>query len=430
MKNKIKSMSAIIALNVVIVIILVYFIAQYSKTTDNSIETERADLKINQDIVEIYGYIFRNEELIFSQGGSVNYLVENGRKVGKNQVVAQSQRNAADFSMKDQIEALTEKLDILSKSNINLDFVAINIDRIESDSQLIYLNMLQSIENGRFKDAGKNRNELLILLNKKQLITGEVSGSSFENLINSATERKRQLETQMAVSGVGSDAVYSDKSGIFYSRVDGYENYFTADALKTLDFDKFGELIKKEPDINILKSAVGKVAYDFNWYLVCKIEKTKNADFTIGKKYDIIYPFSSNRTFESALVRQIDSVDSNEAILVFETMSVPFDFDFSRKQTIQIVFSEVRGIRVPEEAVQVAEREDGTSAEGVYIKKGGIVIFRELPKEECLAKFDGYYIYLEPSKRPTDGSVVGKLQLYEDIITAGKNLYDGRAVDY
>ncbi|MCL1858985.1 MAG: hypothetical protein FWF92_07090 [Oscillospiraceae bacterium] len=428
MKSKLKSVVSIIALNAFLITITVYFLLQYTKTAGNSIETERADMEIRQDIVEIYGYIFRNEEIIYSIGGnSVNYLVDNGVKVGKNQLVALSQQNSADFSMKDQITALTEKLDILNKSNINLEFVTTNIEKINRDSHSMYLNMLQSIENGRFKDAGKSRTEFLILLNKKQLITGEISGSRFENIINSAEEKKSLLESQMSVSGIGASEVYSNKSGIFYARVDGYENSFTADIVKTLDFDKFDELIKKDPDSNILNNALGKVAYDFNWYLICKTQKNKTFDFTDGKKYDIIYPYSSNRTIESVLIRQIGGADSDEIILIFETAAIPFDFDFSRKQTIQIVFNEISGIKVPEEAIHIIEREDGTAAEGVYIQKGNLVVFRELPKNECLAKFDGYYLYLEPSKRPETGG--GKLQLYEDIITAGKNLYDGKAID-
>ena len=428
MKNKLKSWASVIVLNAFLITAAIYFLYQYAKTTGNSIETERADIEIRQDIVEIYGYIFRNEEIIYSIGGnSVNYLIDSGVKVGKNEAVALSNPNSADFSMKDQITALTEKLDILNKSNINLDFVATNIEKIDKDSHTMYLSMLQSIEKSKFKDAGKNRNEFLILLNKKQLITGEISGGKFDGIINSTEDRKKQLEDQMYISEIGAVEVYSNKSGIFYSRVDGYENYFTADSAKNIDFDKLDGLIKKQPDVSILDNALGKVAYDFNWYLVCKTEKSKTFDFITGKKYNIIYPFSSNRAIESVLYKQIDSTESNEVILIFETSSVPFDFDFSRKQTIQIVFSEIRGLKVPEEAIYIIEKDDGTSVEGVYIQKGNIVVFRELPKNECLAKFEGHYLYLEPLKRPETGG--GKLQLYEDIIVAGKNLYDGKAVN-
>ena len=430
MKINFKSLGIKVILNAILIAVMFYFLYQYSQTSGKFIETERADMEIRQNIIETYGYIFRNEEIIYSPGGgSVNYLVENGRKVGKNQIVAQSNQTTADFSVKDRIAALNDKLDILYKSNINLDFVTTNIDKIDGDAYHIYINMLQSVEKGRIRDAGKNRNELLVLLNKKQLITGEVSGIAFNNLINSAEETKRQLESQLAGSGTGAVDVYTVKSGTFYSRVDGYENYMTAEALKTLDFEKFGEFIKQEPDYDIINRALGKVAYDFNWYLVCKITKNKDVDFIAGKKYNIIYPFSSNKSIESVLNRQIDGADSDEVILIFETMSAPFDFDYSRKQNIQIVFNEVRGIKVPEQAMHIITKEDGTSAEGVYILKGSLVFFRELPKKECIGKFDGYYLYLEPEKRKSDEGPVGKLQLYEDIITAGKDLYDGKSID-
>lgn len=423
-----KSLGIKVFLNAVLIVVTGYFLFQYVKTSGNSFETERADMEIRQDIVEIYGYVFRNEELIYSPGGSsVNYLAENGQKVGKHQLVAQSRNTAADFSVKDQIAELTEKLDILNKSNLNLEYVKINIEKIENDSHLMYVDMLKNIENGKIKDAGRQRDDFLILLNKKQLITHEVSENFFDGIINSAEERKRQLETQASAAGTGGSDVFSNKSGIFYSRVDGYENYLTADIIKTLDFNKFDELIKQEPDSNILNNALGKVAYDFNWYLVCKMKKNKDIDFSIGTKYNIIYPFSSNKSIESVLYKQIDGAASDEVILIFETASIPVDFDFSRKQMIQIVFNEVGGIKVPEEAMQIVEREDGTAAEGVYILKGNLVVFRELPKNECLGKFGGYYLYLEPSKRPETGG--GKLQLYEDIIIAGKDLYDGKAVD-
>jgi hypothetical protein len=437
--QNLKSFAVSGVLFVVLIAVMIFFLFQYLNTTDPYIETERADIEIRQNIVETYGYIFRNEEIIYSPGGytpaggdtpagrAVNYLVENGDKVGKNQLIAQSSETASDFSVKDRITILDEKLDIMHKSNINLDFVTTSVDKINSDTHIIYMSMLQSIEKGKVKDAGKNRNELLILMNKKQLITGEVSSIAFESLIYSLEDNKRQLEAQIIGSGIGGVQVFSNKSGIFYSRIDGYEDYLTADELKTLDFTKFDELIKQSPDGNIINNAVGKVAYDFKWYLVCKIKKNKNIDFIDGKKYNIIYPYSSNKIIESVLSKQIDSADSGEVILIFETMAAPSDFDFSRKQAIQIISDEIKGIKVPEEALHVIKKPDGTTAEGVYILKSNVIFFRELPKEECIARFDGYYLYLEPAKRPEKGG--GKLLLYEDMITAGKDLYDGKAID-
>ena len=493
-----------ILFNVLFIVITVYFLIQFFNTTGSAaVETERADLEIRQEIIELTGYIFRNEEVLYSPGGqSVHYLAEDGQKVSKAQIVAQLNNAAYDYSVKEQINALEKKLDIYKKSNINLEFVTTNIDKIDRDSNIFYSEMLKNLKKNRIKAAVRNRDEMLVLLNKKQIITKEAGGAIFTNLISAAEKQKAQLESRMISSGGVYADVLSNKSGIFYSGTDGYENYFTGDAVKTLDLDIFGELISKSPDNGVLSNAIGKVAYDYNWYLACKFEKTeknKNTEFVIGRTYNIIYPYSSNKFIPSKLTNKIEKYNSNEILLVFETMTAPSDFDFSRKQTIQIVFNEIRGIRVPQEAMVVIDKKDlnapepAPSAEeketdengnniiggfgafieaivaaettdaaavrekekaaeaepetetdengntirrfisedtvkGVYILRGNVVVFRRLPDSEHLATFDGYYIYADPNSRSDKGER-GELQLNEDIIVAGKDLYNGKVVN-
>ncbi|MCL2096582.1 MAG: hypothetical protein FWH10_06730 [Oscillospiraceae bacterium] len=433
MKNILKYAAYKIFVGLILAVVMVYSIFQYWKTMGSLIETERADLEVRRSVTEIYGYIFRNEEIIYSSGGnSVNYLTDNGGKVGRNQRIARIHHTFSDLSAREEINETDKRLYILNASNINLDFVNSNIsgiERIDADSNAVYTEMMKNISSGKIRDAGKNRDELLIMLNKKQLINGTLSSGIFDNLIAEADEKKRTLTQSASGSGAGASDVYSNRAGIFYHTADGYENYFTGDSVKTLDFEKFGELMEKEPDVNILNGALGKTAYDFNWYLVCKTEKSSAADFTAGRTYDIVYPFSYNKSIPSVLTRRIDGADLNsgEAILVFEASSIPVDFDFSRKQTIQIVRSEVSGIKVPVEALHIVTGEDGETSEGVYVQRGNRIVFRELPASERLGMFDGYYLYLEPSKRPETGG--GQLLLYENIVISGKDLYDGKVTD-
>jgi len=219
-----KSLAFRTALKIFFIAAAAHFMLQYIKIGSEPIKTTSADMEVRRDVVETYGYIFRNEQIIYSPGGnSVNYLIENGGKAGKSQLVAQAGQSGADAGVNGQIEELSVKLDILNKSNINLDFVTVNIDKIDGDSRAMYISMLKSIESGNFGDAGKNKNELLILLNRRQLVN-EGSGG-FGALIASASERLRQLETRAA--GSGAVGVYSDKSGIFYSWTDGYENDYS-----------------------------------------------------------------------------------------------------------------------------------------------------------------------------------------------------------
>jgi hypothetical protein len=63
----------------------------------------------------------------------------------------------------------------------------------------------------------------------------------------------------------------------------------------------------------------------------------------------------------------------------------------------------------------------------VYILAGSTVRFRILDDADKLAEFDGNSIYRELSERE-DGSKT-TLQAYDDIIVAGKNLYDGKIIN-
>jgi hypothetical protein len=141
-------------------------------------------------------------------------------------------------------------------------------------------------------------------------------------------------------------------------------------------------------------------------------------------------------------------------LLVFETNISPEDFDFLRKQTVQIVLDEITGIKVPDAAVVVREirrawEEDGNgvmqeiieiiepemtdgeavlgeTVKGVYILKGSEIIFRTLDDRDRAAAFDGYALYAEAADRAEDSMTT--LQAYEDIIIAGKDLYHGKII--
>ena len=429
MKSDVKNIAKTVLLNLLFILITFYIVFQYFRNVGTAIETERAILIQRKDDVEINGYIFRNEDVIMPlSGNKVSYLIGNGEKVAKNQPVARLNINSYDLSLKTQIDELDKKIDILERSNINLAYVKTTLEKLEKDSNDFYLGMIQNLQAGKVKNATKDRNELLITLNKKQLMTQEITTNEFDRLISSLKDSRNQLQAQMAASSGGSgQSIYSERSGIFYSKVDGYENLFTADIIKNLDFEKLRELINTAPDNNIINNAIGKVAYNYDWYLVCVAPKKKEIEYREGNAYNIIYPFSSNKSISSVLTKKIESVNSNEVLLIFNTMLMPEGFDFSRKQTVKLIFKELVGIRIPEEAVRIVTDENGTAKRGVYVLKGNVVVFRELPEDEYIDKCDGYYVYLEPSERTVEHK--GTLQLHEEIITAGKDLYDGKTLD-
>lgn len=457
-KNKI----LIAFLNILCLSVFIYVVMLHLLGSADHIEIERAGLEARREIMNLTVYIFRNEEIIYadSVGIGAAYLLENGEKAARNQAVARINPNMRDDiadSVRIEIEALERQIDILRRSNINLEFATASIQRVNSDSHDLYIEMLGSVRNNRMGDMSRRRDSMLVLLNKRQLIVGDAD--NFNGIINTLSERKRELEAQAVFLNAGESGrnIYARRSGIFYRRADGYENYFTGEAVSALNLAKFEELTSRAPNADILNRAIGKLAYDYRWHFVGRTSRSalEGVNLIEGRPYNIIFPYSSNMSIPFTFRSRISEPNSDDVLLVFETTVIPVDFYFLRRQTVQIVLREVSGLRVPDDAIVVREvsrrweeSEDGVMREiveiienpeamegelilgetvkGVYILHGREVIFRQLDGRDRIAEFDGYALYAVGEAR-AQGSTTA-LQMNEDIIISGRNLFTGRII--
>ena len=111
--------------------------------------------------------------------------------------------------------------------------------------------------------------------------------------------------------------------------------------------------------------------------------------------------------------------DSEDVVLIFSSDTIPDNFEFLRRQTVEIVQNSYSGYRISADAVRMV---DGTL--GVYVQKGYSVCFRRI---EPLAELDGYYIV---DASPSSGeNEYEPLALYDLVIVKGKRLYNGKVID-
>jgi hypothetical protein len=312
-------------------------------------------------------------------------------------------------------------------------------------------------------EVGRHRDQQLVLMNKRQLITGVID--NFNGVINTLANRKEYLESRAASNAIDfSRNIYAHRSGVFYRRVDGYERDFTGDAVRTMDLAGFREITSREQDNYILNRAIGKVAYDYRWYFVAETNRRELADIKLvqGQRYNIICTSSPGRVIPFVFRSQISEPNAEEVLLIFETTIIPADFYFLRAQTVQVVLDEVSGIRVPDSALVVREvvrrREEnaegvmrevveivensnspasslnvidgelilGETVTGVYVLHGREVRFRVLDPRDIIAEFDGYTLYAVGTQRVTGSATA--LQADENIIVSGRNRFSGRIV--
>ena len=367
------------------------------------------------------GIIFRDEQVVYGEsGGGVVRLYANGEKVSKNAVVA---RVYDSFRSEDYaLTQLDRKIGILTDSNKASDNTVKNLDA--KINRLYYTIRLKS-EQGDFSSVSEKTDELLVLLNRREILVNARLNFNAE-----IAELKAQRE-RLVSSGTGAATdVKTPVSGYFYSSVDGYENMFTGSAAASLSYGELAELMQRsaeELSVTTDGYAVGKTALDSNWYLCAQTDRDTAYKLSEGEKYVINFTAASGKETEFTLQRIITENGGNGAILVFYTDTQPRDLGTARKQTVSLVLEKTEGLRVPVSAVRTNENNEV----GVYILKNNRITFRKI---NILAETDGYCIVKEYA--PDEEGYSEMLHKYDSLIISGKGLKeqtaedDGETTDY
>ncbi len=410
LKTKILRYVASIIVFVLLASYLCYHI--FFSSTQNII-TEIAKPITEEVTLSADGYIMRNETVLNSniEHASVAYFFDDGTKIAKNSTVA-SLYSGENTENGNALINIDKQIDFLEKSNVDTIYKTSDTKTVDSKLSELFYGIRYSIEGGSITNVIDQSEDMLMFMNRRMIITGELS--SFSPKIESL---KSEREKYQASLGNSSSSVVSSISGYFYADCDGYEDYFSADIARSMSYDEFVSLTKLSPKDTSM--TVGKMAYDYTWYLVCPTDKTELKDFAAGELYDIIFEANSNTKLSMKLARIVSDKKSDGSLLVFSSNNCPEGFHFSRMQPVKVVKSSVSGIKVPVGALRVI---DGQT--GVFILYGSRVRFRGF---EILAQNENYYIASIPDPIE-DNPNYTPLKVYDNLVVSGKELYDGKVV--
>ncbi|MBR6050140.1 MAG: hypothetical protein IKP68_02930 [Clostridia bacterium] len=230
------------------------------------------------------------------------------------------------------------------------------------------------------------------------------SSGGIEKLYYSDGEK---IAAGAVVASNGNDII-SEKSGYFYSDVDGYEALFTADAALALDIENFDRITTENPfdDSKHAKptqpiGAFGKVATDFVWYFAVKTDKTDR--FDLGEEYAAAF---GGESVTLKLIKRSDGEKSS--VLVFRCDEMPRGIVFKRAMTGEITVAVHSGTAVPSDAVYYIDK-----STYIYIFDDGYARRRAA---NFVFEKDG--VCIVESKFINEG----------DLVLIGKNLYDGKVM--
>lgn len=390
----------------VVLLIAVFFVHQAAAAVYKPISTESATYYTAADGLNITGLIIRNETLVKSQnGGVMHFIASDGSRVAKDGVIANIYDNESASITLTNIDSVNTKITDIEEMLSYNDLEAADLDMINSRVQKSLDSMIVSVSGGNFNGYSECKENLLSSLNRRQIAMGETADFSSQ-----LAALKSELASLSASLPAAKGTIRAEKSGYFVSKTDGYEQTLTTDILDTLTPEKLDSVKAEQTPADV----IGKIVSDYEWYIAAKVSINESLKYKEGDSL-IIYTSVKSYPQMPVTVKKINiSESSSSAVLIFECSDMNSELASMRSGPMTVVKKEYSGLKVPKNALRVVD-----SKRGVYVLTGMQIKFVEV---NVLFSNDSYIIC---EKQTEDENV---LRLYDEVVTRGKNLYDGKIV--
>lgn len=362
-------------------------------------------------------YILRDEEPLYTTrttSGSVAPAIADGGRVAMYAKIADVYANTSPDAEKRMAE-IDEQITLLEKNQSDNRSVQ-STAGLDAEIYDSVFKISSRCANGAFADALSLRTGLLVDIQKRAILTGEITDYSAQ--IRMLEQEKSELRAGL---GAALETVYASSTGYYFSEYDGYGEVFSADKIDTMTYDEFTAMTQTEPSYaNAL--SIGTMVHDFNWYIACPMTKADAA--ALVNLYDCAVLFEySGFSLDMELYRVISQTPGDMAVVIFRCEKMPIGFDYTRMQPVLISAVEYTGYEIPLAAVRVVG-----GYEGVYILDEVTLEFRRI---NIVYENNGMIVCTgkpETEEDSTEDDVFPWIRQNDVIVVSGTELYSGKVI--
>lgn len=406
-KKSINILYALLAVLVVGVSIYEIFRINYSP-----VETEVALETTVNNAVTAEGFVVRDESYIRADAaGTLVPLVTDGHRVASGDAVAVvfgSEVSARNYSELQQVEADIAYFESLQNK---IGASSADVDVLEEQIYSAAESYVLAMRSGNLDEYGSYEDAVCEAITSRQLSTGTVIDPT-EKL---AALRARLAQLQSAAGGY--TTVTADNPGYYISHVDGYENVIAYDDVLTATGDQLAAVLSADPvPESELQNCMGKLVDAFNWYLVCVLDAQTAAGVASGDRLTVDFPLTSAESVQATVMSVLPTGDGR-TVLVLQSNLMNQQYAGLRKEQVQIVLDSYTGFRVNNRAIREVD-----GVQGVYVVSGNLVEFKKVE----IAYSDSEYSVCVTPTDDNGNPQSGYVELYDEIIVEGTDLYDGK----
>lgn len=411
--NNISKIVKTVLVSALAVFLLVFVGYQIYSAVYSPYKTETVSELSHENKIQIEGMFLRSEVNINAShsGYIVHYLYSDGQKVGAGGTVAELYASESDVLNYEKIKELKNLLSLLKESQDQSSVLVANADQLTTQINNKIIEYSKAVYEFDAKEIEKCKNQLQVLLNRRSIITGKETDfdgyiSQIENEINTL---KSKIKTALK-------SVYAQTNGNFVISADGYEDTATYSKLSAMSASEIENFITKSEPKKVGENVIGKLVTEFDWHYVFMLPIDDNEyheKIGIGTTLKIRYPDISERAVNVTVSNVVLDKENGKMSVFVKSNQMTDKFCSARKEKAEIIFSTVKGYKVPKSAVRIVDGE-----KGVFVVIGQQMMFR---KVDVIFEQRDYVVC-----KAVNGS--GTLKPFDDVIVKGTDLYDGKSI--
>ncbi len=384
----------------------VYIFLQMYLVNANGVDTVRAAEGYINDSIISQGIVCREEKVLTdNSGGVVDYIMDNGERASKGNMLAQTYPAYSDVEKITYLRNRQQTLDDIKTAAGYTDGGVLDISttRKQLTAQLSGLSQLGSLK--EYDNVLDSLTRITLSLNKIGVATGRITDFSAAQ-----AQLESEINTTKAAISAPVNTLYSPYAGYFIQSVDGYEDIATVENFETLTYEQGMEIISSSADYSRNSGEYGKIITHYRWSLVTYVDSALAENIYEGRTLNISLDINNNDFKKATVEKVIDLGD--KTMVVLECTVMDQQTAVTRVTDCEILFKQYTGIKIPKSAIHFV---DGQM--GVYVNFSNVVYFRKISP---IFEDDNYVIV------PKTKSENNQVELYDSIIVKGRNLYDGK----
>lgn len=405
--------------------VLAYFGIQAFRYFTDPLATTAAYAYSVDRSVSLSGYVVRQELVLEDSGGLLRLQRTEGERVSAGGTVALVYSDQASLDRQTELASLEARLEQLQFAQQAAQGAEVSL---KLDTQILQgiLDLRGALAADRLDKAETYGQDLRSLVLKRDYTYSET-----EDLSGQITELSGQISALRAQAASSTRRITAPEAGLYSAVVDGYERVLTPDMLESLTPSSLTALQADES----VRSEVGKLILGDAWYYAAVVSEADAQTLSEGKSLHLRFSKSVEQDLPVS-VYHVSAAESGRVVIVLRGTSYLPELTLLRQQSAEVILGSVSGIRVPREALRAEKTtldENGqavtTEQAGVYCLVGMEARFKPV---EVVYSGDGFAlvrsIYDTAAGDLTGSQEVARLRAGDQVIIAGRDLYDGKVL--